>query len=90
MFTVHGDCSSGSCSNRSFSSAIGPVGAQQTCDVVRDKALVGVLPWAGANALDGCTTNETCSSPFPVGLYTCDSSVSTEDANWGAVKSLYR
>ena len=46
--------------------------------------------FSGANALDGCLTNDTCVSIFPVGGYTCDAAVPTDEQSWGAVKGLFR
>jgi hypothetical protein len=46
--------------------------------------------FSGADATDGCLTNDTCASVFPLGNYECDPAVATEDATWGSLKSLYR
>jgi len=52
--------------------------------------VIGSWTFSGANALDGCLTNATCISVFPVGAFLCDPPVENEPENWGAVKSLYR
>ena len=46
--------------------------------------------YSGANANDGCLTNDTCTSVFPVGGYTCNPVVGVEQGTWGAVKSLFK
>jgi len=57
-----------------------------------DGSMFNLANWtfSGPDALDGELTNDTAAVPFPLGGYECDPTVSTEDANWGAVKSLYR
>lgn len=52
--------------------------------------VIGNWIFSGPNATDGCTTNTSCNSVFPVGGYDCDPAVSTEDASWGTIKTLYR
>jgi len=46
--------------------------------------------FSGANALDGCITNDSCGSIFPLGGFTCDPAVATEKETWGSLKSLFR
>jgi hypothetical protein len=45
---------------------------------------------SGPNAWDGCQTNSSCSSVFPLGQYECDAGTQTHDATWGVLKGLYR
>ena len=46
--------------------------------------------YSGANALDGCLTNGSCGSVFPLGQFSCDPAVATDNHSWGSVKSLFR
>lgn len=50
----------------------------------------GNWAYSGANATDGCTTNDSCASTFPLGGFECNPAVGTEEGTWGGVKSLYR
>lgn len=51
---------------------------------------INAWTFSGANALDGCLTNDTCSSVFPIGGFSCDPAVANEEDTWGGVKSLFR
>lgn len=55
-----------------------------------DTFVLGNWTFSGPNALDGCTTNATCGSVFPVGGYECDPAIPTEVRTFGSVKALYR
>jgi hypothetical protein len=46
--------------------------------------------FSGINATDGCMTNASCASMFPLGGFTCNPAVDTRDASWGAMKALFR
>ncbi len=52
--------------------------------------VIGNWTFSGADALDGCTTNASCSSVFPVGSFVCDPAISTIESSFGAIKALYR
>lgn len=52
--------------------------------------IIGNWMHSGPNATDGCTTNDTCGSVFPLGGFECDPAVPTDSETWGGVKSLYR
>ncbi len=51
---------------------------------------IGSWTFSGPNALDGCLTNATCSSVFPVGGFTCDPTVENDAESWGGLKSMFR
>jgi hypothetical protein len=51
---------------------------------------LGSWTFSGVNATDGCLTNDSCGSVFPVGGYSCNPAVSAESESWGALKSLFR
>ncbi len=57
-----------------------------------DGSTFDIASWdfSGANAVDGCLTNDTCGSIFPLGRFSCDPTVGTDNETWGAVKSLFR
>lgn len=55
-----------------------------------DTFVIGNWTFSGANAVDGCLTNATCSSVFPVGGFECDPTVSTEATTFDAMKAMYR
>ncbi|MBN2564116.1 MAG: hypothetical protein JXB46_00235 [Candidatus Eisenbacteria bacterium] len=46
--------------------------------------------YSGINGLEGGTTNETCSVPFPLGTYECGGASPVESSTWGVLKALYR
>ena len=46
--------------------------------------------FSGINATDGCLTNGTCGSVYPVGGFACDAAIPTENVNFGAIKAMYR
>ena len=52
--------------------------------------VLGSWTFSAPNATDGCLTNDTCGSVFPLGGFECDPAVATEDASWGSIKTLYR
>lgn len=55
-----------------------------------DTFVVGNWTFSGPNANDGCLTNDTCGSVFPVGGYACDAAVPADTQSFGSVKSLFR
>ena len=46
--------------------------------------------FSGVDATDGCTTNDTCESVYPLGGFECDPVVQTEASTLGAVKNIFR
>ncbi len=46
--------------------------------------------FSGTNVFDGETSNDTAATPFPLGGFTCDPAVATENQSFGSVKSLFR
>ncbi len=52
--------------------------------------VIGNWSFSAPNANDGCLTNATCTSVYPVGAFLCDPAVPNVDASFGALKALYR
>jgi hypothetical protein len=55
-----------------------------------DTFVLSSWSFSGVDALDGCLTNDSCGSVFPLGQFACDPAVSTDADTWGGLKSLYR
>jgi len=46
--------------------------------------------YSGVNGLEGGTTNDTCTVPFPLGTYECPGASAIDATTWGMMKALYR
>jgi hypothetical protein len=51
---------------------------------------IAAWTFSGINATDGCLTNDSCGSVFPLGAYECDPAVDEDTANFGTIKALFR
>jgi hypothetical protein len=66
--------------------------AKRITETGPDSDVFEITSWtfSGPNATDGCLTNDTCASVFPLGQFACDPTVGVEDGTWGSIKTLYR
>ena len=55
-----------------------------------DTFVLGSWTFSGTNATDGCTTNDSCGSVFPLGGYACNPAVSTDEATFDTIKAMFR